>query len=138
MLLESVKMTKDADLLEEVRKIRELLEPAPVPPSIPPKNFYEEFKDFLKKYKVMGLAVAFILGIYLGALVQALVNDLIMPFINLLMPDVPWQAIALYPTTQSPDGIFLIGHFTGELVTFIIVAFVIFLLVKMTSRIGIE
>ncbi|MCK5342171.1 MAG: MscL family protein [Candidatus Heimdallarchaeota archaeon] len=38
----------------------------------------------------MGLAVAVILGIYLGALVQALVNDLSMPFINLLMPDVPW------------------------------------------------
>ncbi len=49
MLLESLKMTKDADLLEEVRKIRELLEPAPAPPSTPPKNFYEEFKDFFKE-----------------------------------------------------------------------------------------
>ena len=38
-----------ADLLEEVRKIRELLEPAPAPPSTPPKNFYEEFKDFFKE-----------------------------------------------------------------------------------------
>ncbi|MHA2388763.1 MAG: large conductance mechanosensitive channel protein MscL, partial [Candidatus Hodarchaeales archaeon] len=132
------KMTKDADLLEEVRKIRELLEPAPTPPPAPPKNFYEEFKGFLMKYKVMGLAVAFILGLYLGALVQALVSDLIMPLINLIMPDVAWEEIALFPTAQSPNGIFLIGHFTGELVTFIIVAFVIFLLVKATSRLGIE
>jgi large conductance mechanosensitive channel protein len=86
----------------------------------------------------MGLAVAFILGIYLGALVQALVNDLVMPLINLILPDIPWEQIALFPTEKSPDGIFLIGHFTGELVTFIIVAFVIFLLVKLTTRIGIE
>lgn len=131
-------MSKDANLLEEVRKIRELLEPAPAPPPTPPKNFVEEFKKFLTKYKVMGLAVAFILGMYLGALVQALVNDLIMPFINLILPDVPWEQIALFPTDASPDGIFLIGHFTGELVTFIVVAFVIFLLVKFTARIGIE
>ena len=67
-------MTKDTDLLAEVQKIRELLEPAPAPPPAPPKNFFEEFKDFLKKYKVMGLAVAFILGMYLGGLVQALVS----------------------------------------------------------------
>ena len=131
-------MTKDADLLEEVRKIRELLEPAPAPPPTPPKNFMDEFKEFLKKYKVMGLAVAFILGLYLGALVQALVNDFIMPLINLLLPDIPWERIALFPTSSSPDGIFLIGHFTGELVTFIVVAFVIFLLVKVSTRVGIE
>jgi large conductance mechanosensitive channel len=131
-------MTKEADLLFEVRKIRELLEPAPAPPPTPPKNFMEEFKEFLKKYKVMGLAVAFILGLYLGALVQALVNDMIMPLINLLLPDIPWEQIALFPTSSSPDGIFLIGHFTGELVTFIVVAFVIFLLVKVSTRVGIE
>ena len=126
-------MTKDADLLEEVRKIRELLSPAPAPPPTPPKNFMDEFKEFLKKYKVMGLAVAFILGLYLGALVQALVTDLIMPMINLVLPDIPWEEIAL-----GPNDIFLIGHFTGELVTFIVVAFVIFLLVKVSTRVGIE
>ena len=131
-------MAKDADLLEEVKKIRKLLEPAPKPPPEPPKNFIEEFKSFILKYKVMGLAVAFILGLYLKDLVNALVDDLIMPLINLVMPDIPWEEIALFPTTSSPNGIFLIGHFTGELVTFVIVAFVIFLLVKATTRVGIE
>ena len=86
----------------------------------------------------MGLAVAFILGLYLGALVQALVNDMIMPLINLMLPDIPWEQIALFPTSQNPNGIFLIGHFTGELVTFIVVIFVIFLLVKVSTRVGIE
>jgi len=116
--------------LEELRKIRELLEPKPSAPPPPPKNFLDEFRQFLTKYKVMGLAVAFILAIHLGALVQALVNDLIMPLIELGLPDVPWEEIVFGP--------FMVGHFIGQFVTFLIVAFVIFLLVKVTSRYGIE
>jgi len=115
-------------MLEELRKIRALLEPKPAPP--PPKGLWKEFLDFISKYKVMGLAVAFILGIYLGELVKALVNDLIMPILELAMPDVQWQNIKLGP--------FLVGHFIGALITFLIVAFVIFILVKVTKRWGIE
>lgn len=89
-----------------------------------------EFRDFLSKYKVMGLAVAFILGLYLGGLVSALVSDLIMPIIQLAMPNIQWELIELGP--------FRVGHFVGTLVTFIIIAFVIFLIVKATKRWGIE
>lgn len=100
-----------------------------------PKNILQEFKEFLKNYKVLGLAVAFIMGIYLGALVQALVNDLIMPIFE-LMPgtDVPWDQITFSIGTAD----FLIGHFLGELVTFIIIAFVIFFIVKLASKYGID
>ncbi|MGQ9597644.1 MAG: large conductance mechanosensitive channel protein MscL [Thermoproteota archaeon] len=90
----------------------------------------EEFKNFLSEYKVMGLATAFILGLYLGALVQALVNDLIMPIISLATPNVAWEEILIGP--------FRIGHFIGSLITFIIVAFVIFLIVKVTTKMGIK
>ncbi len=76
----------------------------------------------------MGLAVAFIFGIYLGNLVQALVNDLIMPLIDVVMPGVAWQTIAMGP--------FLIGSFTGTLITFLIIAAVIFLIIKFTSKLG--
>ena len=100
-----------------------------------PKNLLQEFKEFLKNYKVLGLAVAFIMGIYLGALVQALVNDLIMPIFELLPgADVPWNQI----TYSIGKADFLIGHFLGELVTFIIIAFVIFLIVKLASKYGID
>ncbi|MDH5439423.1 MAG: MscL family protein [Candidatus Bathyarchaeota archaeon] len=117
-------------MLEELKKIRQLLEPKPAPSPPPPKGLSAEFKDFISKYRVMGMAVAFILGVYLGQLVQALVSDLIMPVINLALPDIPWEEIAIGP--------FQVGHFTGQLITFLIVAFVIFILVKVTKKWGIE
>jgi large conductance mechanosensitive channel len=91
--------------------------------------------DFLSKYKVMGLAVAFIMGLYLGALVQALVTDLVMPVIGLAIPGL--GNLADY-TVSVNNQIFGVGHFTAALITFIIVAFVIFLIIKITKRIGIE
>jgi len=118
----------DDKILEELKRIRELLEPKPAPP--PPKGFREEFIDFLSKYKVMGLAVAFIMAIYLGTLVKALVDDFIMPIVSLVIPDIEWEAIVVGP--------FRIGHFIGALITFLIVAIVIYLLVKLTKRWGIE
>ena len=121
-------MSKEDKMLEELKRIRELLEPKPAPP--PPKGLWNEFMDFLSKYKVMGLAVAFIIGIYLGALVKALVDDLIMPIITLAMPGVEWETIQAGP--------FRVGHFIAALITFLIVAFVIFIIVKVTKRWGIE
>ena len=121
-------MSKEDKMLEELRRIRELLEPKPAPP--PPKGIWNEFTDFLSKYKVMGLAVAFIMGIYLGDLVKALVNDLIMPIVTLAMPGIEWETIVAGP--------FRVGHFIGVLITFLIIAFVIFILVKITKKWGIE
>lgn len=124
-------MSKEDKIIEELTKIRELLEPKPVPPPPPPpKGLWNEFMDFISKYKVMGLAVAFIIGLYLGALVKALVDDLIMPIVQLAMPGVQWELIELGP--------FRVGHFVGALITFLIVAFVIFIIVKLTKRWGIE
>ena len=122
-------MSQETEMLEELKKIREILSPKPPPP--PPKNLVEEFKRFLKEYNVMGLAVAFIMGLYLGALVGALVTDLVMPIVEFFIPPgVNWEDLALGP--------FRVGHFIGELITFLIVALVIFILVKFTKRIGIN
>ncbi|MFG1445991.1 MAG: MscL family protein [Thermoplasmatales archaeon] len=121
----------DSEMLDELRKIRALLEPKPAPPAPPPpKGFVKEFKMFLEQYKVMGMAVAFILGLYLGTLVQSLVTNLIMPIIDIVLPGIAWQNIHAGP--------FLIGSFLGALVTFLIIALVIFLLVKITSKLGIK
>jgi large conductance mechanosensitive channel len=124
-------MPKDEEMLQVLKEIKALLEPKPAPPAPPPKKgLWNEFMDFVSKYKVMGMAVAFILGLYLGALVQALVNDLIMPIVQFATPGIAWEAIEVGP--------FRVGHFIGTLITFIIVAFVIFLIVKVTRKWGIE
>jgi len=124
-------MPRNDEMLEELRKIRQLLEPKPAPsPPPPPKGMMNEFKAFLSQYRVMGMAVAFILGLYLGGLVKAVVDDLIMPIISIVVPNVNWELIVLGP--------FRIGHFIGALITFIIIALVVFLLVKVTKKVGIE
>src|SRR5579872_592707 len=116
-------------ILEELKKIRELLTPAPAAP--PPKGMRNEFLTFLSQYKVLGLAVAFILGVYLGAVVKALVTDLILPIVAYALP--PGSNINSYMV-----GPFGVGDFANAVLTFIIVALVIFLVVKIATRWGLN
>ncbi|MDG7007484.1 MAG: MscL family protein [Nitrososphaerota archaeon] len=114
--------------------------PKPAPPAPPaPKGLAAEFKAFLQNYKVLGLAVAFILGLYLGQLVQALVNDLIMPIITIATGGAPLKACSPGATPVPAwqcitAGPFLTGLFLGTLLTFLIVVFAIFLIVKLAKR----
>ncbi len=121
-------MDSNEEVLAELRKIAELLQKPPPPPPPPkPKGMAQEFKAFLSEYKVLGLAVAFILGLYLGNLVKALVTDLILPIVSFALP--PGTDINTYKV-----GPFGIGDFTNNVLTFIIVALVIFLIVKAANR----
>ncbi len=126
-------------MLEELKQIREALVPPPSPPPPKKEGLWQEFKEFLDSYKVMGLAVAFIMGLYLGRLVQALVTAWITPVINavllalgLLTPGQILLNPSAYPLTFNPT------LFISELITFFIVAVVIFILVKLTKRLGIK
>ena len=105
-------MSKSEEVLRVLREIKVLLEPKPAPTAAPPKGLWNEFLDFILKYKVMGIAVAFILGLYLGNLIQALVNNLIMPIITLVLPNVEWETLVL--------GLFRISHFISILITFLL------------------
>ena len=140
-------------MLEELKQIRTLLTPKPAPPAPPaPKGLWKEFIDFVSKYKIMGLAVAFIIGVYLGVLVQALVKDFVMPVIGLALSGagignlatlkfgIPSTAFDVNgnPPVDYTGQIFGVGDFLVALITFIIVAFVVFLLVKITKKWGIE
>ena len=119
-------MEKDDEILAELRKIRELLSKPPEPPQA--KGLVQEFKAFLSEYKVLGLAVAFILAIYLGAVVKALVTDLVLPIVQYALP--PGSA----DINSLKAGPFGVGDFANTVLTFIIVAFVIFLIVKIAKR----
>jgi len=128
-------MSNEKEMLEELKKIRELLAAKPPPPPPSPKGLWAEFKAFLESYKVLGLAVAFILGLYLGQLVQSLVSDLIMPVIGLALPGMDNLSTLTFPVASQEFGV---GNFLVALITFIIVAFVIFVIVKVTKKWGIQ
>ena len=126
-------MDNENEILEELKKIREAVEKAP--PPVPPKGLWNEFIDFLKSYKVLGLAVAFVLGLYLGALVKALVADFIMPLLGLSIPHL--SNLATYTVGVMKQS-FGVGDFLIALITFIFVALVVFLIVKVAKRWKIE
>ncbi|MEM2925193.1 MAG: large conductance mechanosensitive channel protein MscL [Methanocellales archaeon] len=94
------------------------------------KSFIDEFLEFLRKYGVIGLAVAFVIGAAVTKLVTALVQDIIMPIIAVLLPGGEWRQAAL----EIGPVKFLVGDFAGALIDFIIIAFVIFLIVKFITK----
>lgn len=93
-------------------------------------SMMSEFMEFLKKYNVLALAVAFIIGGAATKLVTALVTDLIMPIIGLLNQGGDWRAIVV-PVGNAK---FLVGDFLGAMVDFVIVAFVVFMIVKYVMK----
>jgi len=86
----------------------------------------KEFVGFLKEYKVIALAIALIIGIAATALVKSLVDNIIMPIITPFIPGGAWReaTFALGPIVIGW------GPFLGELINFIIIALVIFLIAK--------
>ena len=128
-------MSKEQKMIEELEKIRELLTPKPEVAVVPPKGLWNEFKDFLIKFKVLGLAVAFIMGVYLGGLIQSLVKDLLLPAIGLALPGLGDLSSL---TSIVDEQTFGIGNFLVALITFIRVAFVIFIMVKVAKKMGMD
>ncbi|MCX8200176.1 MAG: MscL family protein [Candidatus Micrarchaeota archaeon] len=90
----------------------------------------QEFKEFLAEYKVIGLAVAFIMGAAVTTLVQSLVNNIIMPIVAVAIPGGDWTAatLALGPVVIGW------GAFLAALLNFIIIALVVFMIAKMVLR----
>lgn len=127
----SDKLTQEK-MLAELTEIKELLKPkpAPSPPPSVKKTFSEEFMDFLNKYGVIGLAIAFIIGGAAGRLVSALVNDLLMPVIAVIVPGGEWRTSVFMVGPIK----FLVGDFVGVLIDFLIIALFVFMLSKQLSK----
>jgi len=121
--------------LEELRKIREAVTPKPAPP--PPRGLWAEFRDFLGKAGVLGLAVGFIMGLYIGKVVSALVTDIIMPIPGAFVPGGDWRkAVVSIPVGNGMN--FAVGDFVGVIVDFLIVAAVVFLIAKYARKMGLK
>jgi large conductance mechanosensitive channel len=90
------------------------------------KGFVAEFMEFLLKYQVIGLAVAVVIGAAATKMVTATVNDIIMPIIGAIIPGGSWREAII---NVGPIA-FLVGDFIGAIIDFIIIALVVFLVVK--------
>lgn len=94
------------------------------------KKLLIEFRDFLKEYKVVPLAIAFIMATAATTFVQSVVNNLIMPLITPFIPGGAWQNAKLI---LGPIVIGL-GALFGAMINFIVIAFVVFLIAKLILK----
>jgi len=86
-----------------------------------------EFKGFLTKSNALALAVGVIIGAATGKVVSALVADILMPIITMVMPEGDYRTL----TIALPRGkAIAYGDFLGVVVDFILIALVVFLIVR--------
>lgn len=86
----------------------------------------KEFRDFAMRGNVMDLAVAVIIGGAFGAIITSLVNDVLMPLIGLILGGLDFSGLSF----QVGDAVVKYGSFIQAVVNFIIIAFVIFTMVR--------
>jgi large conductance mechanosensitive channel len=93
----------------------------------------KEFQKFIMRGNVLDLAVGIIIGAAFTAIVNSLVNDVIMPPIGLLIGGIDFSEIRIVlqaAAGEQPEVAINIGLFINALIQFLIVAFVVFLLVR--------
>lgn len=97
------------------------------------KAFLQEFKDFAMKGNVVDMAVGIIIGGAFGKIVSSMVSDVMMPPIGLLLGGVDFSNLAFTLKAATPEAEAVTvkyGLFLNSLISFVIVAFAIFLLIK--------
>ena len=109
-------------------------------------EMWKDFEAFIKKGNVLDLAVAVIVGGAFGAIVTSLVNDVIMPPIGLLAGHIDFKDLfvslngqtyaSLADAKKAAAPVIAYGQFVNTVINFLIVAFVVFLVVRMVSKLN--
>jgi large conductance mechanosensitive channel len=105
----------------------------------------QEFKEFALKGNVVDLAIGIIIGAAFGRIVESIVNDIIMPIIAAITGGIDFSNMYLMLTGAAPEGaglvdarkvgsVFAYGNFLTVVVSFAIIAFALFLVVKFMNR----
>lgn len=104
----------------------------------------KEFRDFIMRGNVLDLAVAVVIGAAFGAVITSLVNDIIMPPIGYLLGGVNFTDLFIvlgggeYASLQAAQdagaAVIAYGKFIQALINFVIIAFVIFLIIKSFNK----
>lgn len=95
------------------------------------RNFIEEFKKFINKGNAIELAVGVVVGSAFTTIVNSIVNDIISPIIGRIVGGFDFSNITLY---LGGDSHILIGKFIQSVINFIIIAFVLFIVVKAMNK----
>ena len=98
----------------------------------------KEFKKFISRGNVIDMAVGLILATYFGAIIKSLVNDVIMPPIGLLLGGVDFSELKFIiqeAQGETPEVAILYGSFINTIITFLIVSFAIFIVVKIYNKV---
>ena len=104
----------------------------------------KEFKGFVMRGNVLDLAIAVIIGAAFGAIVTSMVNDIIMPPIGLILGKVDFKDLfvslngqsyaSLAEAKQKAAPVIAYGQFLNTVINFLVIALVIFLIVKQANR----
>lgn len=95
------------------------------------KSFFNEFKKFAMRGNVMDMAVGIIIGAAFGKIVDSMVKDIIMPPIGLLLGKVDFSDLKI---KLAGDVSINYGIFLNNVISFIIVAFAVFVLIKAVNK----
>lgn len=98
------------------------------------KNFISEFKKFAMRGNVIDMAVGIIIGAAFGKIVDSLVKDILMPPIGLLLGKVDFSDLKLVLTSGENPVSINYGLFINALISFLIVAFAVFILIKAINK----
>ncbi len=93
-------------------------------------GFFAEFKAFASRGNVVDMAVGVIIGAAFKAIVDSLVNDVVMPFVGIFVDTSSFADVVLHIGGAE----IMIGSFVAAVINFLIVAFVIFCMVKMLNK----
>lgn len=91
---------------------------------------YQEFKEFIARGNAVDLAVGVIIGVAFGEIVNSIVGDLLMPLIGIIIGGIDFSGLSI----QVGGAVLLYGKLIQATINFIIIAFVLFLLVKAINR----
>lgn len=92
----------------------------------------KEFRDFIARGNAMDMAVGIIIGAAFTAIVTSLVDDLVNPLIGVFVGGVDFSAISF----GLGDAQFMIGNFINAVIKFLIIAFVVFMLVRTVNTVA--
>ena len=100
------------------------------------KGFVAEFVHFLKTFGIIGLAIAFVIGAAASKLVTALVTDIINPIVGLALPSGDLRTLQYSVTNQITNvtSEFKYGDLIANIIDFLIIAVIVFVLYKQLSR----